>query len=71
MRERRWHATGPWFWLNRRLAVAVSVVLFAFVFVLQWSVGGVEDPIASLYVLPVALLALTFDFRVARSCAIG
>jgi len=64
MRERRWHATGPWFWLNRRLAVSVSVVLFAFVFVLQWFVGGVEDPIATLYVLPVALLALTFDFRV-------
>jgi hypothetical protein len=41
----------------------VSVVLFAFVFVLQCA-AGVEDPISMLYVLPVALLALTFDFRV-------
>jgi hypothetical protein len=77
MRERRRftdHGTGPWFWLNRPLAVAVSVVLFAFVFVLQWFVAGFKDPISMLYVLPVALLALTFDFRVglaAGGAAVG
>jgi signal transduction histidine kinase len=65
------HTTGPWFWLNPALAVAVSVALFALVFALRWFVAGVEDSIAMLYVLPVALLALTFDFRVGLAAGIA
>ena len=56
--------TGPWFWLNPELAMVVSIVLFVGIFVLRWSVGEVADSIAMLYVLPVALLALSFGFRV-------
>jgi hypothetical protein len=64
------HRTGPWFWLNPALAVTVSVMLFAVVFAMQWFVGGVEDPIVMLYVLPVALLALTFDFKMGLAAGI-
>lgn len=56
--------TGPWFWLRPALAVTVSAVLFAGIIVLRWTVGGVEDSISMLYVLPVALLALAFGLRV-------
>lgn len=55
--------TGPWFWLRPELAVAVAAGLFAAVIALRWSVGNVEDSISMLYVLPVALLALSFGFR--------
>lgn len=51
---------GPWFWLRPVLAIGVSGALFAGIMVLRWTVGGVEDAISMLYVLPVALLALTF-----------
>lgn len=54
---------GPWFWLRPALAVTVSVVLFAGIIVLRWTVGSVDDAISMLYVLPVALLALTFGRR--------
>lgn len=65
----RWHGTeergtGPWFWLRPVLAVVVSAMLFAAIIVLRWTVGGVTDSISMLYVLPVALLALGFGFRV-------
>lgn len=56
--------TGPWFWLRPALAVTVSAVLFLGIIVLRWTVGGAEDAISMLYVLPVALLALTFGLRV-------
>jgi hypothetical protein len=55
---------GPWFWQHPRWAVVVAVSLFAGVLVLRFSVAGVADSISVLYVLPVALLALTFGFRV-------
>lgn len=55
---------GPWFWLHPILALGVSVGLFGGVLLLRWSVAGVEDSISMLYVLPVALLALTFGLRV-------
>lgn len=55
---------GPWFWLRPALAVGVSAVLFAVIIVLRWTVGGIEESISMLYVLPVALLALGFGFRV-------
>jgi hypothetical protein len=44
--------------------VAVSVVLFVGVLLLRWSVAGTAEPISMLYVLPVALLAISFGFRV-------
>jgi K+-sensing histidine kinase KdpD len=59
-----YRGAGPWFWLRPVLAVAVSAVLFAAIIVLRWSVGGIEDSISMLYVLPVSLLALGFGFRV-------
>jgi hypothetical protein len=56
--------TGPWFWLRPALAIGVSAVLFAMIIVLRWTVSGAEESISMLYVLPVALLALGFGFRV-------
>jgi hypothetical protein len=50
--------------LRPRLAMAVSIVLFIGIFQLRWSVAGVQESITVLYVLPVALLAMTFGFRV-------
>lgn len=55
--------TGPWFWVRPMLAVVVSAVLFAGIVVLSWTVGGVEDSVSMLYVLPISLLALGFGFR--------
>jgi hypothetical protein len=52
------------------LAVCVSAVLFAAIIVLRWSIGGIEDSISMLYVLPVALLALGFGFRVGLAAGI-
>lgn len=37
---------------------------------LRWSVGSVEDSISMLYVLPVALLALAFGFRVGMGAGV-
>jgi len=48
----------------------VSILLFVGIFVLRWSVGEVADLIAMLYVLPVALLALSFGFRVGLGAGI-
>jgi K+-sensing histidine kinase KdpD len=50
--------------LRPDLAAVVSIALFVGIFALRWSVGGVADSIAMLYVLPVALLALSFGFWV-------
>lgn len=61
---------GPWFWLRPVLAVVVSAVLFVAIIVLRWTVGGVEDSISMLYVLPVALLALGFGFRVGLAAGV-
>jgi len=62
---------GPWFWQHPRWALVVATALLAGVLVLRLSVAGAEDAISVLYVLPVALLALTFGFRVgvAAGCA--
>lgn len=56
--------TGPWFWLRPELAAVVSALLFVGIIVLRWSVGDAADAISMLYVLPVALLALSFGLRV-------
>lgn len=56
-------ATGPWFWLHPVLAAAVAGVLALGITALRWSVSGVQDSVSMLYVLPVALLAISFGFR--------
>ena len=55
---------GPWFWLRPERAAAVSIALFAGISLLQWSVAGVSDSVCMLFVLPVALLAISFGLRV-------
>jgi hypothetical protein len=61
--ERDRSGAGPWFWLRPELAAGVSTVMFVAVAILQWSVAGPEDAISVLFVLPVALLALSFGLR--------
>jgi len=62
---------GPWFWHHPRLALVVAAALFAGVLVLRLSVAGVDDAISVLYVLPVALLALTFGFRIGVAAGVA
>lgn len=54
---------GPWFTERPRLAAAVVAVLFASIFALRLSVGGADEAISVLYVLPIALAAFTFGRR--------
>ena len=56
------HSQRPWFQRYPRLALTVSATLFAVIFLIRVSVGGTEDSISMLYVLPVALVALAFGF---------
>lgn len=62
---------GPWFWLRPTLAIGVSAVLFVAIIVLRWTVGGAEDSISMLYVLPVALLALGFGCRAGLAAGVA
>ena len=50
---------GPWFWAHPLPALVVAIAQTAAICTLCFMVGGVEDSIASLYALPVALVALT------------
>jgi len=68
--DRRDPGAGPWFWLRPELAIVVAAVLFTVVAILQWAVAGPEDAISLLFVLPVALLALSFGFRVGLSAGL-
>jgi hypothetical protein len=61
----------PWFQRHPLLALAVSAVLFAGIFVLQVSVEGTEDSISMLYALPVALVALGFGFRAGSAAGLA
>lgn len=54
---------GPWFWAHPVPALGVALALTAAICVLRFAVGGVEDSIAALYALPVALVALTSGRR--------
>jgi signal transduction histidine kinase len=54
---------GPWFWSHPRVAIGVAGALTAAISLLRFSVDGVEDSIANLYALPVALVALTSGRR--------
>jgi len=53
----------PWFDRRPARAVAVAGTLFAGVFALRSGVGGADDAIAMLYVLPISLLAIGFGRR--------
>jgi len=55
--------TTPWYRLRPGGAVVVAIGLFAVVSILQWFVDGSGQAIAVLYVLPIALLAVTFGER--------
>lgn len=54
---------GPWFWAHPVPALATAVALAVAICTLRFAIGGVEDSIANLYVLPVALVALTWGRR--------
>lgn len=64
-------AAGPWFRQRPRLALGVSAALFAVVFVVRVSIGGMQDSITLLYVLPVALLAMAFGLRAGVAASVG
>ncbi|HUY23357.1 MAG TPA: hypothetical protein VMV22_13555 [Acidimicrobiales bacterium] len=53
----------PWYRVRPGTAVAVAVGLFLAVSVLQWFNDGSGQAIAVLYVLPIALLAVTLGAR--------
>lgn len=57
-------APGPWFRRHPVAAISVAVGSFVGVFALRMSVGDTEQTISVLYVLPIALLAISFGFRV-------
>lgn len=54
---------GPWFWAHPAPALGIGIALTVAICVLRFAVGGVEDSIANLYALPVALIALTSGRR--------
>lgn len=53
----------PWFARRPAAAVAVSAVLYAVVLALRFAVDYAGDSVSLLYVLPIALLAVTFGLR--------
>ncbi len=53
----------PWFDRAPRLALAVAALLYAGVFVLRMSVGDPSEVITALYVLPIALVTVTYGWR--------
>ena len=55
--------TRPWYRLHPRSAVEVAVGLFVVVTFLHWFQDGSGQAIVVLYVLPIALLAITFGRR--------
>jgi hypothetical protein len=64
VRQRRQEEAGPWFQSHPVTAIVVGVALFAAITALRVSIAGTEEPISELYALPIALLAMTFGFRV-------
>jgi hypothetical protein len=53
----------PWFGLHRSWAAAVAGLLFVGVFVLRLVVDQPEDVVSLFYVLPIALMAMTWGLR--------
>jgi hypothetical protein len=56
-------AGRPWFQRRPWLAVLVASLLFALVFAVRLVSGGPRDAISMLFVLPIALLAMTGGLR--------
>jgi glucose-6-phosphate-specific signal transduction histidine kinase len=53
----------PWFRRRPGVTVVVAVVLYAGVLALRLLLGGPQDALSLLYVLPVSLLAMAFGLR--------
>jgi glucose-6-phosphate-specific signal transduction histidine kinase len=53
----------PWFRAQPRAAAAVAACLFVGITILRWLFGQQGDATSVLYVVPIALLALTFGVR--------
>jgi hypothetical protein len=62
---------GPWFRRHPRQAVAVAAAMFVAIFGLRMAETGAADAVSVLYVLPVALLAITFGFIVGSAAGVG
>ena len=66
--------SGPWFRRWPTASVAVAAVLYAGVFTLRTTTGEPSDTTSMFYVLPIALLAITFGLVVgllAGAVAVG
>lgn len=61
----------PWFRWHPFLACLIAAVLYAGLFLLGWSGVSRRDPVTVLYVLPVALLAVSFGRRVGIVAAVA
>lgn len=53
----------PWFDRHPARAIAIASALFVAIFLLRITVGDERDAIALLYVLPIALIAISFGRR--------
>ena len=53
----------PWFDRAPHLALGVAAVLYVAIFVLRLSVGDPSEVITALYVLPIALVTVTYGMR--------
>jgi glucose-6-phosphate-specific signal transduction histidine kinase len=51
---------GPWFRRRPRISIAVAVLLYAGIFALRMTTGNPIDATTMFFVLPIALLAVTF-----------
>lgn len=62
---------GPWFRRRPRQALTVAGAMFVAIFTLRVAETAAADAVSVLYVLPVALLALTFGFVVGTVASVG
>jgi len=61
----------PWFRRRPRQALTVAGAMFVAILALRLADSGAADAVSVLYVLPVALLALTFGFIVGSAAGAG
>jgi hypothetical protein len=62
---------GPWFRERPRQAIVVATAMSAAIFALRLADSSAADAVSVLYVLPVALLAMAFGFRVGAAVGLG
>lgn len=62
---------GPWFRERPRQTIAVASAMSAAIFALRLADSSATDAVSVLYVLPVALLAMAFGFRVGFAAGVG